>query len=78
MVSPATRIAARRWWAEALVLEDPQFTRTFIRPAGTGHRKNLLPHGTCRVRMRRGTDAWYRTLAWIDVVAAALAGQTKA
>jgi len=45
---------------------------------GPDHRKNKLPHGICRVRMRRGTDAWYRTLAWIDVVATASAGQTQA
>lgn len=60
---------ARGWWAARLGL-DPidDFTKSFIKPDGTGHRKNHLPHGTCRLTMRTSTDAWLRTLAWIDVV----------
>ena len=64
--------SARQWWGEHLHLNDPDFTKTFIKPPGTGHRKNHLPHGVCRVRMRRSADALYRTLAWIDVIADAL------
>ena len=60
---------ARQWWANRLGL-DPidDFTKSFIKPDGTGHRKNHLPHGTCRLSMRSSTDAWLRTLVWIDVV----------
>jgi hypothetical protein len=60
---------ARQWWAETLNLEEADFTKTFIKPPGTGHRKNKLSHGVCRVRMRRSADAWHRTLAWIEVIA---------
>lgn len=62
-------VQARRWWARRLGL-DPidDFTKSFIKPDGTGHRKNHLPHGTCRLSMRSSTDAWLRTLVWIDVV----------
>lgn len=67
--------AARGWWSEALQLGAPAFTKTFVKAAGTGHRKNRLRHGICRVRMRRATDAWYRTMEWITVVASALAGK---
>jgi hypothetical protein len=60
---------SRQWWAETLELDDPDFTKTYIKPPGTGHRKNTLPHGICRVRMRRSADAWYQTMMWIDVIA---------
>lgn len=59
-------LEAQRYWARALPLEDPEFYKTFIKPPGTGHRKNRLQHGVCRVLMRRSADAWHRTMAWID------------
>ncbi len=62
--------AAQRWWAEALELDRPDFTASVIKPAGTGHRKNHLPQGVCRVAMRRSADAWHRTMAWIEVIGA--------
>jgi hypothetical protein len=61
--------AARRFWTQALGLRDPDFYRSFIKPKGTGHRKNHLPHGVCMVRMRRGADAHHATMAWIDTIA---------
>lgn len=64
---------ARRRWADVLALGNATFTKTYVKPAGSGHRKNTLDHGVCRVRMRRGTNASYRTAEWIDVVANALA-----
>jgi len=60
---------ARLHWASALGLVDPPFYATFVKPAGTGHRKNNLIHGVCRVSMTKSTDAFHRTMAWIDVVA---------
>ena len=61
--------AARRYWESATNLPGVAFHRTFIKPEGTGHRKNHLTHGVALIRMRRSTDAWIRTLAWIDVLA---------
>ncbi len=61
--------AARRWWVRTLGLPNVEFHKTYVKPAGTGHRKNTLPNGVCRVMMRRGTDAWIRTMEWIDVLA---------
>jgi hypothetical protein len=69
-------VSARRWWAASLQLAEPDFTKTFIKPVGTGHRKNRLEHGICRVRMRRSADAWDRTATWIEVVATTLAPDT--
>jgi hypothetical protein len=48
---------ARQWWSAQLSIGIDQFTKTFIKPDGTGHRKNHLPHGVCRVTTRRSTDA---------------------
>jgi hypothetical protein len=69
---------AREWWAENLKLVEPQFTKTFIKPPGTGHRKNQLPQGVCRVTVRRSADAWHRTVAWIGVVAERLTDDRRA
>lgn len=53
---------ARAEWASALSLDPTtDFTKTFIKPDGTGHRKNHLPNGVCRLTMLRSTNAWIRT-----------------
>ncbi|MDA2978953.1 MAG: hypothetical protein O3B42_04225 [Actinomycetota bacterium] len=61
--------AARRYWSEALNLPSAVYGKTYIKPAGTGHRKNHLPHGVCRVRTLRASNYWQRVMVWIDVVA---------
>ena len=61
--------AAKAWWRDALSLADVPFHKTFIKPPGTGHRKNHLAHGVCRVMMRRSSNSWHRTMGWIDAVA---------
>jgi hypothetical protein len=63
---------ARTHWAAELAILDPEFHRTYIKPRGTGHRNNRLPHGICRVTVRRSTDAWVRTMGWIDALAVLL------
>ncbi|MEN8040023.1 MAG: hypothetical protein ABFR95_00815 [Actinomycetota bacterium] len=60
---------AMRYWSKALNLESADFGKTYIKPAGTGHRKNHLPHGVCRVRALRASSYWHRVMVWIDVVA---------
>jgi hypothetical protein len=57
---------ARGWWQSALDLDSADFTKSFIKPDGTGHRKNHLAHGVCAVRMRRSADAFHRTSAWVE------------
>ena len=59
---------AQTYWRRALDLPDAEFHKTFIKPAGTGHRKNTLRHGVCRVVVRRSTDAWLRTMGWIEAI----------
>jgi len=69
---------ARQWWINELQLDVPDFTKTFTKPPGTGHRKNRLPNGVCKLRMRRSADAWYRTETWIDVMRMRLASDSAA
>lgn len=66
--------AARRCWAQALGIDGKAFTKSFIKPDGTGHRTNHLPHGVCKVRMRRSADAWVMTMAWVRWLAGELGG----
>jgi hypothetical protein len=60
--------AARDYWSAELRIDPARFTKTFIKPDGTGHRKNHLPCGVCRVTMNRSTDAFITTMAWVDFV----------
>ncbi len=60
---------ARAYWREQIGLLEAPFTKTYVKRAGTGHRKNHLPHGICRVRVRNPSDHWNRIVVWIDVVA---------
>jgi len=57
--------AARRWWSSQLGLPLEAFNKTFIKPDGTGHRKNHLSHGVCMVAKRKSADAFHATKAWI-------------
>ena len=65
--------AAQSYWRQLLLAPDARFTKSFIKPKGTGHRKNHLPHGVCRVRMQKSANAFVRTMAWIDGLANRLA-----
>ncbi|MEX2624659.1 MAG: hypothetical protein WD651_13150 [Acidimicrobiia bacterium] len=69
--------SARTYWEDATGLADADFYRTFIKPKGTGHRKNHLAHGVCKVRVQRCTNMWHRVMAWRDVVSEVL-GDSKA
>jgi hypothetical protein len=63
---------ARRYWRAETGLDDANFYKTFIKPRGTGHRKNHLEHGVCTVVVRRCADSWQTTAAWVDEVATRL------
>ncbi|MGH8946737.1 MAG: hypothetical protein ACRDVL_11390 [Acidimicrobiia bacterium] len=60
--------AARRFWQAETGLYEANFYTTFIKPKGTGHRKNHLEHGVCTVRMRKPADAWNIVMEWIDAL----------
>ena len=61
--------AARDYWVQATGLHEANFHKTFIKPKGTGHRKNHLEHGICTVKVRRAANPWNIIMEWIDVLA---------
>lgn len=64
--------AAKSYWRSETGLTAANFYRTFIKPKGTGHRKNHLAQGVCTIKVRRCANAWHTTMAWIDGVASQL------
>jgi hypothetical protein len=65
--------AAKAYWRSELNLPDVRFTKTYFKPPGSGHRKNSLKHGICRVRVCRSADHWHKTMAWIQYLGDRLA-----
>ncbi len=68
--------AARRFWETELGMIEPRFYKTFIKPEGTGHRKNHLPAGVCAVIVRRSSDLFHYYSGWIDGLAPLLTSPT--
>ncbi len=60
--------AARAYWRREIGLAEANFHKTFIKPKGTGHRKNTHEHGVCAVRLRRAADAWNIVMEWVDAL----------
>ncbi len=61
--------AAKAYWRSVLDMPEAGFTKTMIKPPGTGYRTNELRYGVCRVRTRNAANHWNRMMEWIDVVA---------
>lgn len=57
----------RQFWSLVTGLPLSQFRKTFIKPEGTGHRKNILYNGTASIRIYN-TELLHRVLAWVDTV----------
>jgi hypothetical protein len=59
---------AMRYWKAETGLVNANFHKTFIKPKGTGHRKNHLLQGICTVKLRRAADPWNIIMEWIDSI----------
>ena len=59
--------SAKAYRANALEMPNVRFGKTHIKAPGSGHRKNQLPHGVCRVRTEKAADHWNRVMTWINV-----------
>ena len=57
---------AKAYWKDSLALPTSRFTKTFVKPSGTGHRKKKLPYGVCRVRIDKASNHWNTVMQWID------------
>lgn len=56
----------RAFWSWQTGLPLSQFRKTFIKPEGSGHRKNQLYAGTASIRVTRSGYLLQRVLGWID------------
>lgn len=56
----------KRYWSEITGLPLDSFRKTFVKPEGTGHRKNILYNGTARIRVSRSGDRLHRVSGWIE------------
>lgn len=54
------------FWSKRTQLPPEQFGKSFIKPEGTGHRKNRLYNGTAQIRVRRSSALLHRVLGWVD------------
>ena len=61
--------AAKEYWRSETGLLEANFHKTFIKPQGTGHRKNHLEHGICTVKVRKAADPWNIIMEWVDCLA---------
>ncbi len=57
---------SRQWWAAQLDIPLNDFTKTYIKPDGTGHRTNHLPYGVCQVTKRKSSNGYHTAMAWIE------------
>lgn len=55
----------KRYWSELTGVPLSQFGKSFVKPEGTGHRKNRLYNGTVAIRIC-SSDLFWRIQGWID------------
>lgn len=59
------------FWSQLTGIPLANFRKSFYKPVGTGHRKNVLYHGTIRVSVRgQGVELLrHRILGWAEAIA---------
>lgn len=57
------------FWSTVTGIPLSQFGKTYVKPEGTGHRKNRLYNGTASVTVRRSSRLVQLMMGWIDAVA---------
>ena len=57
-----------QYWSTATGIPFPRFQKTYIKPEGTGHRKNTLYAGTASIRINKSGAKLQRVFGWIDAL----------
>lgn len=57
----------KKYWSEITGIPLAQFGKSYIKPEGAGHRKNILHNGVIRVRFG-SEDLRHRIMAWIKAL----------
>ncbi len=60
----------KKYWSKITNIPLNNFGKSFIKPQGTGHRKNVLRHGIIRIQISgKGTENLrHRIMAWVDEI----------
>lgn len=60
----------KRYWSKLTGVPLKNFGKSFVKPKGTGHRKNILPNGIIRLRVigANTENLRHRILAWAEQV----------
>ncbi len=60
-------VKIKRFWSDIINLPVSQFGKSYIKKEGTGHRKNILYHGTIKIEICN-KDLLYKIQGWIEGV----------
>jgi hypothetical protein len=60
----------KQYWSELTGIPLENFGKSFIKPTGTGHRKNVLPHGIIRIQIYgKGVENLrHRVMTWVEQI----------
>lgn len=60
----------KEYWSKITGIPLSNFGKSFVKQEGTGHRKNILPHGIMRIRVygKGMEDLRHRIMAWVDEI----------
>jgi len=58
------------YWSKLTGIPLSNFGKSFIKPKGTGHRKNKLPYGIIKISVigKGATDMRIKTMAWVEKI----------
>jgi hypothetical protein len=57
----------KKYWSKITNIPLSQFSKSYLKPEGTGHRKNILHNGVIRVKFGN-EDLRHRIMTWITVI----------
>ena len=57
----------KKYWSKMTRIPLNQFGKSYIKPEGTGHRKNILHNGVIKIRFG-SEDLRHRIMAWIEAL----------
>jgi hypothetical protein len=58
----------KSFWSRKTGIPLQNFKKSFIKPISSGYKKNILYHGTIRVRVPCGTNHRHRVWGWLQKV----------
>lgn len=61
-------LRSKMFWSEITGVPLSQFGKSYIKKEGSGHKKNILYHGTAKIGIYN-KDLLYRILGWIEAIA---------